>query len=102
MLFRSAAQGCTRVPAHSSSRFHVRSRWLLVAVCWGTIGLVSLWALRDDLALWRTHFTWVSLRYAIAFNRLPALGLSFCIGLTVATLIAHSHSLTQQARSHKR
>ena len=52
--------------------------------------------------LWHTHFTWVALRYAIAFNRLPALGLSFCIGLTVATLIGHSHSLTQQGRSQKR
>ncbi len=51
--------------------------------------------------LWHTHFTWVALRYAIAFNRLPALGLSFCIGLTVATLISHSRSLVRQSRSQK-
>jgi|JI8StandDraft_2_1071088.scaffolds.fasta_scaffold05955_4 hypothetical protein len=58
-----------------------------------TIGSLSLWALRDEILLWQSHFTWVAVRYAIVFNRLPAFGLAFCIGLTVATLISHSHHL---------
>ncbi|XGV88894.1 MAG: hypothetical protein ACAF42_08015 [Limnothrix sp. BL-A-16] len=75
------------MPAPSSSRLPSRSRWLLLVLCWGTIGLASLWAMREEFDLWRTYFTWAAVRYAIFFNRWPVFGLSLCLGLTVTTLI---------------
>jgi len=33
------------------------------------------------------HFTWAAIRYVLAFNRLAAIGLGLCIGLTIALLV---------------
>ena len=88
----------------------VWARWLVVGCLWITIGLVSLWGLRAELALWGQYFTWTAVRYGLAYNPLPAIGLGLCLGLTVATLVWQSrnilwglprterHRLIQQAR----
>ncbi|OKH24841.1 hypothetical protein NIES593_06395 [Hydrococcus rivularis NIES-593] len=65
----------------------VGARWLFVAVCWMTLGSFGIWGLREEIPLWQEHFTWVAVRYAIAFNRIPALCLAFCIGVTAAVLV---------------
>jgi hypothetical protein len=52
-----------------------------------------LWGWHYELSLLRSHFTWAALRYSIAYNRLPALGLAFCIGMTVAVLVWQSRNI---------
>lgn len=99
--------------ANEVERLHqltVGVRWLIVGCLWSTIGLLSLWGLRGELALWRQYFTWTAVRYGLAYNPLAAIGLGLCLGLTVATLVWQSrnilwglprterHRLIQQAR----
>jgi hypothetical protein len=71
----------------------VYSRWLVVAVLWGTLGTVSLWNLRHEFELWADYFTWAAVRYAIAFNRWPSIGIATCIGMTVAVLVWQSRNI---------
>ncbi len=58
-----------------------------VVLSWLSLGGLSLWLVRDEIALLASYFTWVGLRYAIVYNRTAAIALSFCIGLTLAELI---------------
>lgn len=58
-----------------------------VAASWLVLGSLSVWWVRDEIALLTDYFTWVGLRYAIVYNRPAAIALSFCIGLTLAELI---------------
>jgi hypothetical protein len=74
-------------------RLTVYSRWLFVAVCWLAIAPLSLWALRDDIALLRQHFTWTALRYGLAYHLNAALGLAFCIAVTGAVLVWQSRNI---------
>ncbi|MBF2018988.1 MAG: hypothetical protein IGR93_02455 [Hydrococcus sp. C42_A2020_068] len=69
----------------------VCARWLFVVGCWMTLGSFGIWGLREEIPLWQEHFTWVAVRYAIAFNRIPALCLAFCIGVTAAVLVWQSN-----------
>ncbi len=71
----------------------VYGRWLLVSILWLTLGPWSLWGWRYEISLVRSHFTWAALRYGIIFNPLPAIGLTFCIGITVAVLVWHSRNV---------
>lgn len=71
----------------------VWARWLVVGCLWGTIGLLSLWGLRAELALWWQYFTWTAVRYGLAYNPLAAIGLGLCLGLTVATLVWQSRNI---------
>ena len=71
----------------------VYGRWLLVSILWVTLIPWSLWGWRYEISLLRSHFTWAALRYGIIFNPLPALGLTFCIGITVAVLVWHSRNV---------
>jgi hypothetical protein len=64
--------------------------WGLTGVLWLTVGSLSLWHLRDELTLLKQHFTWTAVRYGLADNRLAALGLASCLGLTVALLVGES------------
>ena len=70
-----------------------RRWWAISGGLWLTIGLLSLWRLQNEFELLREHFTWTSLRYALIYNRLEALGLSLCVGLTVALLVAESRHI---------
>ncbi|MFB2879757.1 hypothetical protein [Floridanema aerugineum] len=71
----------------------IYGRWLFVGLLWLTIGSLSLWALRGEIALLQQHFTWVAVKYGLAYNRLPAMGLALCVGMTVAVMIWQSRNM---------
>ncbi|AFZ30844.1 hypothetical protein Glo7428_2332 [Gloeocapsa sp. PCC 7428] len=71
----------------------VYGRWLFVGILWLTIGLLSLWGLREEIALWRQYFTWVAVRYGLYYNPIPTLGLAICIGMTLSVLIWQSRNI---------
>ncbi len=71
----------------------VKARWLVVLGLWLTVGLLSVWGLRDEISLWLDYFTWVAVRYGLAYHRLWAIGLSLCIGMTVAVLLRQSRTI---------
>ncbi len=74
-------------------RLTVYSRWTVVGLCWVIVGPISFWGLRREIGLWMAHFTWAAVRYGLFFNRLPALGLFFCTGLTTAVLLWQSRNI---------
>ena len=61
-------------------------RWIIIICSWLTFGLYGIWGLRKEISLWLDYFTWVAVRYGLAFNLLPTLCLSICLWLTVSTL----------------
>lgn len=71
----------------------MRSRWWLSLSLWLTIGLFSLWSLRYEFQELYEYFTWAAVRAMLAFNRLAALGLGICFGLTIALLYAESRHI---------
>ncbi|MEO0455904.1 MAG: hypothetical protein AAF152_04880 [Cyanobacteria bacterium P01_A01_bin.114] len=80
----------------------LRNWWRMTGALWLTVGLWSLWQLRGDLQLWVEYFTWSAVRYALAYNRLAAIGLGLCVGLTVALLFSESrHILWGLSRSER-
>jgi hypothetical protein len=85
----------------------VYGRWLLVSALWLTLGAASLWGLRYPITLLQDHFTWSALRYGLADNTLPAIGIGICIGLTLAILFWQSRNILfglpdiEQARLYK-
>ncbi len=81
---------------HQVRKLHqltIYGRWLVVALLWLSIGALSLWGLRAEIALWQQHFTWAALRYGLAYNRLPTLGIGLCIGMTTAVLVWQSRNI---------
>ena len=71
----------------------MRNRWWLSLALWLTVGLPSLWLLRYEFQELREYFTWAAVRAMLAFNRLAALGLGICFGLTVAFLYTESRHI---------
>jgi hypothetical protein len=71
----------------------VYTRWLVVILLWLTVGIFSLWGLRDEIALWLQSFTWAAVRYGLAYHRLSAIGLGLCIGMTLGVLIWQSRNI---------
>ena len=67
--------------------------WIFCTLLWLTVGLISLWALRDEIAQLREYFTWTQVRYGLVYNRIPGLGLGLCVGLTVGLLISQSRHI---------
>lgn len=67
--------------------------WLITAVLWLTVGALSLWNLRHEMVMLWQYFTWTAVRYGLAYNRLSAVGLGLCLGLTVALLVAESRHI---------
>lgn len=65
-------------------------RWMFDAFLWLTVGTASIWALRSDIELWIAAFTWAAVRMSLISNRLPMLGLGFCVAMTLATLVWQS------------
>jgi hypothetical protein len=62
----------------------VYGRWSVVGLLWISIGSLSLWGLRSEIALLRQYFTWVAVRYGLYYNPLPTFGLALCVGMTMA------------------
>lgn len=71
----------------------VYGRWLVVVLLWLTVGSLSLWALRNEISLLQQHFTWVAVKYGLAYNRLPAVGLGLCVGMTLAVMLWQSRNI---------
>ncbi|MCY7332451.1 MAG: hypothetical protein LH649_07275 [Pseudanabaena sp. CAN_BIN31] len=65
-------------------------RWMFDVFLWLTVGTASIWALRSDIELWIAAFTWAAVRMSLISNRLPMLGLGFCVAMTLATLVWQS------------
>ena len=74
-------------------RFWIRRWWLFTCGLWASVGLLSVWSLRRTWQQLADHFTWAALRYGLAFNRLAAVGLGLCLGLTVALLVKQARFL---------
>ncbi|NET02945.1 MAG: hypothetical protein F6K61_20815 [Sphaerospermopsis sp. SIO1G1] len=68
-------------------------RWLFVSCLWVIIAPVCLWNLRSEFILWQEYFTWVAVRYALAFHPFAAVGLGFCTGMTVSVLVWQSRNI---------
>lgn len=71
----------------------VYGRWLVAGVLWLTLAPICLWNLRDEIALWRQYFTWMAVKYGLFYHPLSTIGLAFCIGMTVATLVWQSRNI---------
>lgn len=71
----------------------VCTRWAVVAVLWLVVAPLSLWGMRSDIALLLDYFTWATVRYSLFHNRLSAIGLGLCLGMTVSTLLWQSRNI---------
>ena len=74
-------------------RLFVIGRWCIVLMLWTLIGFASIWSLRHEFVMVRHRFTWAAVRYGLAFNIWSALGLSICIGPTVALLVWQTRNI---------
>lgn len=74
-------------------RLSVYARWLVVGALWLTVGTLSLWNLRSQIRLLLDYFTWAAVRYGIIYNRLPSLGLIFCLAVTISVLVWQTRNL---------
>ena len=74
-------------------RLMTYGRWIVVLTLWLTVGLISLWQLRYRIQLLIDSFTWVAVRYGLAYHQGAAFGLSLCLGMTIAVLVWHSRTL---------
>ncbi len=74
-------------------RLTVYGRWLIVVLCWGSLGNYGLWGLKTEIKLWQAHFTWTAVRYGLAYNLLPSTCLFFCIALTTSVLVWQSRNI---------
>ncbi|MBD0268060.1 MAG: hypothetical protein ICV77_07170 [Cyanobacteria bacterium Co-bin8] len=80
----------------------MRRWWIITGLLWLVVAPLCLWHLRDEIALLRQYFTWTAVRYGLAYNRLSALGLSLCVGMTVALLMAESRHILFGLSTHER
>jgi hypothetical protein len=71
----------------------VYGRWLTVIFLWISVGSLSIWGLRDEIALWIENLTWAAVRYGLYFHRWPTLGLGLCLGMTLAVLTWQGRNL---------
>lgn len=68
----------------------IYGRWIFIAALWLTLGVYSFWNLRQEIARCLDYFTWSAVYYSLAFNLVPTLCLSICIGTTLGTLLRQS------------
>lgn len=69
-------------------------RWITVLILWLSIAPLSVYALRSEVVLWFDYFTWSALRYGLAFNPVPTLGLALCLASLLSALLWQSqHAL---------
>ena len=73
----------------------VYGRGLTVILLWISVGSLSIWGLRREIALWLEHFTWVAVRYGLSFHRWPTLGLGLCLGMTLGVLTWQSRNMVR-------
>jgi hypothetical protein len=73
----------------------VYGRWLTVIFLWISVGSLSIWGLRREIALWLENFTWAAVRYGLYFHRWPTLGLGICLAMTLAVLMKQSRNIVR-------
>lgn len=71
----------------------VYGRWLVVGLLWLSVGSLSLWDLRSEIALWLQYFTWVAVRFGLYYHPLPTLGLTFCLVMTFSVIFWQSRNM---------
>lgn len=71
----------------------VYSRWLVVGFLWLSVGSLSLWGLRAEIALLQQYFTWVAVRYGLYYNPLPTFGLAICLVMTSSVIVWQTRNL---------
>ncbi len=71
----------------------MRTWWWVCFGLWLSVGLLSLWWVRSDLQELRQYFTWTAVRFMLIYNRLAAMGLGLCFGLTLALLLSESRQI---------
>lgn len=80
--------------------FQIKVRWALVIFLWLTVGIVSVWMIQADIALWLEFFTWAAVRVAIRSEPLPYMGIGLCVAMTLSTLMRQSwdilHGISQR------
>ena len=69
------------------------ARWIVVLMIWLILGGYVYWALQSEIVLWRQHLTFTAIRYALAYNPIPALCFFFCIAVTIAVTIWQAQRL---------
>jgi hypothetical protein len=68
-------------------------RWIVVLILWLTLGIYGVWGIRQAIQLCFDYFTWSAVYYGLAFNLIPTLCLSICIGMTLAVLLTQSRHI---------
>lgn len=68
-------------------------RWLVVLLLWLTLGVYGIWGIHQEIELWFDYFTWSAVYYGLAFNIIPTICLSICIGMTVSVLVWQSRCI---------
>jgi hypothetical protein len=74
-------------------RLTVLMRWAVVLALWLTLGVFSLWRLSYPISLLQQYFTWAAVRHGLMNDFIAAIGLSTCIGITVAVLVWQSRNI---------
>ncbi len=74
-------------------QFQIYCKWLLVIICWLSLGAFAIWELREDISLWLDYFTWAAVRYGLAYNLKATICLSISIGMTISVLIRQIENL---------
>jgi len=65
------SDGNFQIEVQRLHKLTVYARWLTVIFLWISVGSLSIWGLRDEIALWLEHFTWAAVRYGLSFHRWP-------------------------------
>jgi len=89
------SDGNFQIEVQRLHKLTVYGRWLTVILLWISVGSLSIWGLRDEIALWLEHFTWAAVRYGLSFHRWPTLGLGLCLGMTLAVLAWQSRNMVR-------
>ena len=89
------SDGNFQIEVQRLHKLTVYGRWLTVIFLWISVGSLSIWGLRDEIALWLEHFTWAAVRYGLSFHRWPTLGLGLCLGMTLAVLTWQSRNMVR-------
>jgi hypothetical protein len=92
-LANSRALSSSKQGSQRLLQLTVYGRWAVVTALWLTVGLLSLWQFRFRIQLLMDSFTWVAVRYGLAYHQGAAFGLSVCIGMTLAVLVWHCRNL---------
>ena len=71
----------------------VYGRWLVVGFLWLSVGSLSLWDLRSEIALLLQYFTWVAVKFGLYYHPLPTLGLTFCLVMTFSVIFWQSRNM---------